>query len=69
MNYIACQAPLSVGFSRQEYWSGLPFPFPGARLKYAGHSGRLGAELIKSKGDPVDHSLTSALGGDQRPTV
>ena len=22
------QAPLSVGFSRQEYWSGLPFPFP-----------------------------------------
>ena len=25
MNYIACQAPLSMGFSRQEYWSGLPF--------------------------------------------
>ena len=25
-----CQAPLSMGFSRQEYWSGLPFPFPGA---------------------------------------
>ena len=23
---IACQAPLSMGFSRQEYWSGLPFP-------------------------------------------
>ena len=23
------QAPLSVGFSRQEYWSGLPFPSPG----------------------------------------
>ena len=22
----ACQAPLSIGFSRQEYWSGLPFP-------------------------------------------
>ena len=22
------QAPLSMGFSRQEYWSGLPFPFP-----------------------------------------
>ena len=28
---IAYQAPLSVGFSRQEYWSGLPFPSPGAR--------------------------------------
>ena len=25
----ACQAPLSMGFSRQEYWSGLPFPSPG----------------------------------------
>ena len=22
---VACQAPLSMGFSRQEYWSGLPF--------------------------------------------
>ena len=26
---IACQAPLSMGFSRQEYWSGLPFLSPG----------------------------------------
>ena len=25
----ACQAPLSMGFSRQEYWSGLPWPPPG----------------------------------------
>ena len=25
----AYQAPLSVGFLRQEYWSGLPFPSPG----------------------------------------
>ena len=25
MDYIACQAPPSVGLSRQEYWSGLPF--------------------------------------------
>ena len=23
---VACQAPLSLGFSRQEYWSGLSFP-------------------------------------------
>ena len=27
----SCQAPLSMGFSRQEYWSGLPFPPPGDR--------------------------------------
>ena len=26
---VACQAPLSVEFSRQEYWSGLPFSSPG----------------------------------------
>ena len=27
---IVRQAPLSMGFSKQEYWSGLPFPPPGA---------------------------------------
>ena len=26
---VAYQAPLSMGFPRQEYWSGLPFPAPG----------------------------------------
>ena len=26
---VACQAPLSLGLSRQVYWSGLPFPSPG----------------------------------------
>ena len=29
MGRIAYQAPLSMGFSRQEYWSELPFPSPG----------------------------------------
>ena len=29
MDYIAGQAPPSVGFFRQEYWTGLPFPTPG----------------------------------------
>ena len=29
---VVCQAPLSLGFSRQEYWSGLPFPSPGDLL-------------------------------------
>ena len=27
---VACQAPLSMGFFRQEYWSALPSPPPGA---------------------------------------
>ena len=26
---VAHQAPLSMGFPRQDYWSELPFPFPG----------------------------------------
>ena len=29
---VACQAPLSMGFPRQEYWSELPFPSPGDLL-------------------------------------
>ena len=38
---VACQAPLSMGFSQQEYWSGLPCPPPGDRpnpgIKHASH--------------------------------
>ena len=30
---VAWQAPLSMGFFRQEYWSGLPFPPPGDLLE------------------------------------
>ena len=29
MDYMVCQAPLSMGFSKLEYWTGLPFPSPG----------------------------------------
>ena len=29
---VACQAPLSTGFPKKEYWSGLPFPSPGDLL-------------------------------------
>ena len=29
LQIVACQAPLSMGFPRQEYWSGLPCPPPG----------------------------------------
>ena len=37
---VAHQAPLSMGFSRQEYWSGLPFPplgdLPDPGMQYLG---------------------------------
>ena len=54
---IAYQAPLSVGFSRQEYWSGLPFPSPGD-LPYPGikpRSPALWADALSSKppGKPI----------------
>ena len=29
---VACQAPLSIGFSRQEYWGELPFPSPHSKF-------------------------------------
>ena len=32
MNWRAGQALLSMGFSRQEYWSGLPFPSPSSEV-------------------------------------
>ena len=43
---VACQAPLSMGFSRQEYWSGLPFlpsedlPHPVIKLASPAWAGR-----------------------------
>ena len=38
---VAYQAPLSMGFSRQECWSGLPFPSPGDLLTQESHPGLL----------------------------
>jgi len=44
---VACQAPLSMGFSWQEYWSGLPFPplgdlpDPGIEIVYFSCIGRI----------------------------
>ena len=46
MDYIACQAPLSMGLPRQEYWSGLPFlssgdlPEPGIKAVSPALAGR-----------------------------
>ena len=44
------QAPLSMGFSRQEYWSGLPFPPPGNILnpgiKSVSHVSSIGRGIL-----------------------
>ena len=59
---LACQAPLSKGFSRQEYWSGLLCPFPGdllnpgvepASLRSSAYAGRLITTLPFPPGKPL----------------
>ena len=54
---VACQAPLSLEFSRQEYWSGFPFPSPGNLLDP-------GIKL-RSPALQVDSSPTEPLGSPQ----
>ena len=56
---IAHQAPLSVGFSRQEYWSGLPYPSPGhlpdqgmERKSPAAPAGQADSLLLSHQGSP-----------------
>ena len=49
----AHQAPLSLGFSRQEHWSGLPFPLQCMKVKSE-------SEVVQScltPSDPMDYSL------------
>ena len=48
---VACQAPLSMGFSRQECWSGLPFP------STMHESESKVAQSCQSLSDPMDCSL------------
>ena len=43
----AYQAPLSMGFSRQEYWSGVPLPCPGLFLKSQSSSAQLDTIYLK----------------------
>ena len=49
----ANQAPSSLGFSRQEHWSGLPFPPPSMKVK----SEREVAQSCLTLSDPMDCSL------------
>ena len=48
---VAYQAPLSMGFSRQVYWSGLPFPSPG-NLPNPGI--KLGSPALQTDSLPTD---------------
>ena len=63
---VVHQAPLSMEFSRQEYWSGLPFPspedFPDSGIELAAAAKLL--QLCPTLCDPIDGSLpgSSVLG-------
>ena len=55
---VARRAPLSMGFSRQEYWSGLPFPSSGNRpnpgIKPASPALAGGFFTTEPRGKPVN---------------
>ena len=69
---VVCQAPLSMGFSRQEYWSGLPFPSPGdlpspgikpgslhcSQILY--HLSHQGLSFLNCKTETIAHVLHTA---------
>ena len=61
--HVAHQAPLSMGFSRQEYWSELPFPSPGDLPNPASNLGlphcRQILYQLSHKGSPL---MTSSKG-------
>ena len=54
---IAHQAPLSVGFSRQAYWSMLPFPSPGdlpdTEIEHASPTLQEESLLLSHQGSPI----------------
>ena len=70
---VACQAPLSMGFSRQEYWSGLPFPSPGDLPNPGIEPGSpaLQADALSSEppGKPCVHITIFKINNQQGPTV
>ena len=54
---IVHQAPLSIEFSRQEYWSGLPFPTPGIFLTQGLNPGLLITSTLEQQKVPLRWGL------------
>ena len=52
----AYQAPPSMGFSRQEYWSGVPLPSPYHRYAAAAAAAAKSLQLCPTLCDPIDGS-------------
>ena len=64
MDWIAHQAPLSMGFSRQEYWSGLSFPPPG---DFSDVGIEPGSPALQADSLPSEAQGTSVESGTQTP--
>ena len=58
---VAHQAPLSMGFSRQEYWSGLPFPSPGGLPDAGIAPASLGSPVLAGGFLPLRHQPVSTI--------
>ena len=65
---VACQAPLFLGFFRQKYWSGLPFPspedllYPGIKPESLALAGRF--FTAEPPGKPIQSRRVIPKGGD-----
>ena len=63
--YVACQAPLSMEFSRQEYWNGLPCPssgdLPDAGIKPRSSALQADSLLSEPPGKPKLDGILSLL--------
>ena len=54
---VALQAPLSMEFSRQEYWSGLPFPPPGDLLSPGTEPGSPALQVYSLPSEPSEKRI------------
>ena len=68
---VGFQAPLSMGFSRQEYWSGLPFSSPGdlpdPGIKLRSPASQADSLLTESPGKPI-RSMDAGVKSLWRPS-
>ena len=70
---IACQAPLSMEFSRQEQWSGLPFPPPGDLPDPGIEPMSLASPALAGRSLPLHHlgqqTILKFIWRDKRPRI
>ena len=58
---VAHQAPPSIGFSRQKYWSGLTFPSPGSSSNPGIKPVSLTSPALQEDASPLSHQGSSYL--------